>query len=102
MSDRRHQICCAITFRLKPEIDISRFIALSRELCGWLERRDGFIRYELFGSDGEWMDTMIWRDRRAAEAGNKDFLATPLAADMMGMVEPNYRTLMAERVALTA
>ncbi len=97
---RQTEVCCAVTFRLRAAADAERFVALSRSLRAWLHTRDGFVRYELFASSGDWMDTMIWRDRAAAEQGNKAFLKTPLATEMVGLVETGYRSLIAERIAL--
>lgn len=102
MTPGAREVCCAVAFKLKVGADVTRFIALSSELQGWLHEQDGFVRYELFGSDERWMDTMIWRDRASAECGNAAFANTALAARMIAMVEPGFRSVIAERVALDA
>jgi quinol monooxygenase YgiN len=80
-----------VTSRLKSPEHRDRFISLSRETETWMQAQPGFLRYELFEGVGAWTDTMLWDSPAAAEAGNRAFADTPLAAAFAEVVESDYR-----------
>ena len=90
----------SVTFHLKASSSVDRFLALSAELMTWLERRPGFLRYELFRSADAWTDTMVWSDDNSAREGNAAFMATQLSTEMIALVEPGYQSFVGERVRI--
>ena len=96
----RDEAIVSVSFQLKPQTPVARFIELSVELSVWLQRQPGFLRYELYRSDTGWTDTMLWSDRSAAEVGNDAFMKTELARQMISLVESGYRSFAGVRVSL--
>ncbi|ODT85666.1 antibiotic biosynthesis monooxygenase [Phenylobacterium sp. SCN 70-31] len=80
-----------VTSRLRAPGHRDRFITLSRETEAWMHAQPGFLRYELFEGDGAWTDTMLWESAAAAEAGNRAFARTLLAAAFAEIVDGDYR-----------
>ena len=77
----------AIASRLRAPEHRARFLELSSETEAWLRDQPGFLRYELVELDDGWMDTMLWSDASAADAGNRRFGSTPIAAAFAEIVE---------------
>jgi quinol monooxygenase YgiN len=90
----------SVTFRLRASSSVDRFLELSADLVAWLERRPGFLRYELFRSADAWTDTMVWSDSNSARDGNAAFMSTQLSTEMIALVEPGYRSFAGERVRI--
>ena len=91
MDERTVQI--VVSSRLKDAAYRDDFLRLSALLKTWLQRRPGFVRYELYETEDGWFDTMLWRDQAAAEAGNAAFAQTDIAKGFYEIVAPGWRTL---------
>lgn len=89
------RIAVIVTSRLRePESGRDEFLALSEATQAWMQAQPGFLRYELFEGNGAWIDTMLWADATAAEAGNRAFSATEIAQRFARIVEPDFHAFM--------
>lgn len=88
-----------VTSKLKPGVDVERFIALCRETKALLERQPGFVRYDLIdGGDGRWTDVMTWETPASMEAA--DEALSNHSGAFEGLVESDYVSFLGKAVKL--
>lgn len=87
-----------VKFRLKPETSRATFLLLTEKMITWLKLRDGFVAYELYEGAEHWSDRILWRDKENAEAGQKDFLKTDLAGQIMLLVQDDFDSFMGVQI----
>ncbi len=67
-------------FTLKPGVTEADLLAASEALqTEFLGRQPGFIRRDLLrGQDGQWVDTVYWRSRAAADEAAQKVMDNPV------------------------
>lgn len=89
-----------VIFKLKaPELR-DKFLSLTAEMAAWLHQQPGFISYDLVESETAWSDRLVWKTREHEERGRTVFLSTDLAKKMLRCVEPDYRSVAGELLAI--
>ena len=90
MNEEGGPVLVVVRSQLLDETNRSEFLRLSRLTDGWMSQQNGFLRYELYESRSGWFDTMLWRDRAAADIGNAAFATTGLAAAFSKIVKQDF------------
>ncbi len=88
-----------VKFRLKPDASRERLLALTGQMIAWLKERPGFVAYELYEGPESWSDRIAWETRGHADDGLQDFLATPIATQMLPLREAGHSSFFGEAVA---
>jgi quinol monooxygenase YgiN len=84
VTDGQYEI---VLYRLLPDTDRHRFLAISAEATAWLRQRPGFLSRELLEDDGQWVDLVQWSTMDDALAAADAFGQAPEAAAFMALVE---------------
>lgn len=90
-----------VQFKLKPDASRVLFLNLTQRMLLWLQARPGFVAYELYEGDACWSDRITWKDQASAQKGLADFLATPIAAQLIPLVEDDYSSFFGQAVIST-
>lgn len=87
-----------VTFRLKPDTSRETFLELTSHMLDWLRQQPGFVAYELYeGADG-WCDRISWNCEKDAREALNTFISTPLACQMIPLVQDGYTSFFGEAV----
>lgn len=87
-----------VIYRLKPDVDRSRFIEISTRASEWLRQRPGYLRRQLLEDDsGQWVDLVRWATMEDALAAASAFMDVPEAIAFMDTVEPESITMLHPR-----
>jgi len=87
-----------VRFKLRPGASREAFLELTEQMIASLKRRNGFIAYELYEGAGEWFDRIAWESATHAQDGLNDFLSTPIAAQIMQLVENGHASFFGDAV----
>jgi hypothetical protein len=87
-----------VTFSLTPDTSRAVFIDLTRKMCRWLERAEGFLAYELYEGAESCSDRIVWETEGHARDGLDAFIKTEMAEQMISMVENDYRSFFGKAV----
>jgi hypothetical protein len=76
-------------FRLKAGVSEEMLLRTSAELQeGFVRQQPGFVRRELLrGTDGQWVDLVVWRDAAAAAAVALTAASSPVCASYFALME---------------
>ncbi len=86
MTDGQYEI---VLYRLKPDTNRDRFLAISAQATVWLQQQPGYLGRELLEDDGQWIDVVRWASRDDALSAASAFADVPEAAVFMAVVEPD-------------
>ena len=87
-----------VIYRLKPDVDRSRFLEISNRATEWLRQRPGYLGRELLEDEsGQWVDLVRWATMDDALAAASAFMDVPEAAAFMDAVEPESITMLHPR-----
>ena len=87
-----------VIYRLKPDVDRSRFMEISNRATEWLRQRPGYLGRELLEDEsGLWVDLVRWATMEDALAAGSAFMDVPEAAAFMDAVEPESITMLHPR-----
>lgn len=87
-----------VKFKLKPDTSREAFLDLTGQMLTWLKGEDGFVAYELYEGAEYWSDRIAWESEKQAQKGQADFLETPIAKQLIPLVEDNYSSFFGEVV----
>jgi quinol monooxygenase YgiN len=87
-----------VKFRLRPDASREAFLEITEQMVGWLKHREGFIAYELYEGSEYWSDRIAWKNEEFARDGQKSFLATPIAQQMIPLVDNDYSSFFGKAV----
>jgi hypothetical protein len=77
-----------VTFRLRPGVAESEFLASVPATEAFLRTCPGFMRRRLArDADGAWVDFAEWRDLAAAKAASEGFMTHPDVRAFCGMID---------------
>jgi antibiotic biosynthesis monooxygenase (ABM) superfamily enzyme len=87
MNDGQFEI---VLYRLKPDVDRARFMAISAQATEWLRQRPGYLGREVLEDDsGQVVDLVRWATIDDALAAANAFADEPEAAAFTDAVEPD-------------
>ena len=87
-----------VIYRLKPDMDQSRFMEISTRASEWLRQRPGYLGRQLLHDDsGQWVDLVRWATMDDALAAASAFMDVPEAIAFMDAVEPESITMLHPR-----
>jgi quinol monooxygenase YgiN len=78
-----------VLYRLKPDTNRDRFLAISAQATAWLQQQPGYLGRELLADDGQWVDLVQWASMDDALAAANAFMDVPEAAAFMALVDPD-------------
>lgn len=77
-----------VTFRLRPGVSDSEFLASVLATDTFLRACPGFLRRRLArDADGAWIDFAEWRDLVAAKSASSEFMTHPDVRPFCGMID---------------
>jgi hypothetical protein len=88
-----------VAFKLLSHASHEVFLELTKQMISWLRSRNGFAAYELYQGENGWFDRIAWKTEEDARNGQRDFLKTAIAEQMLVLVENNYVSFFGETVA---
>jgi antibiotic biosynthesis monooxygenase (ABM) superfamily enzyme len=84
-----------VIYRLKPDVDRSRFMEISNRATEWLRQRPGYLGRELLEDEsGQWVDLVRWATMDDALTAASAFMDVPEAAAFMDAVERESITML--------
>ena len=87
-----------VIYRLKPDVDRSRFMEISNRATEWLRQRPGYLGRELLEDEsGLWVDLVRWATMEDALAAASAFMDVPEAVAFMDAAEPESITMLHPR-----
>jgi antibiotic biosynthesis monooxygenase (ABM) superfamily enzyme len=87
-----------VIYRLKPDVDRTRFMEISTQATEWLRQRPGYLGRELLEDEsGQWVDLVRWATKDDALAAAGAFSEVPEAKAFMDAVEPESITMLHPR-----
>lgn len=85
-----------VKFKLKPATSREKFLDLTSQMVAGLQGVEGFVSYELYEGSEHWSDRIAWKTERHAHNGLHAFLSTPIAEQMLALVESDFDSFFGE------
>ncbi len=88
-----------VRFKLKPDTPREEFLDLTSEMAILLKKMEGFVAYELYEGSESWSDRIMWESEKHAQEGQRTFLSTAIAKQIIALVENDYSSFFGKVVA---